>query len=397
MLPLLIFVVYLILGGVSGYDGDELNGKGCPQAFGENCICGKAMYRSYFPDREVFITNCTNTGFRDSKMLNHLDKRTEVLIFTGNHIPSLPWNVFGIWKDYDNLTVVDLSNNGIKEIPGKALHKVKNVERLILNHNDLYIVSTLAHPRVFSNFENLRELHLTNAFTEQIVSQWYLLNLEDIFIGSELSKLKKLHLEQNEIWKISNTKLFCPLKNLMDLHLADNQLTDINFDLDCLENLRHLDIEYNKITNLNNQSLQTIDRVFGNVSSGRSINMKGNPFRCDCEMSPFYHWFMSTTVKISNKEEVRCFDGFPKYNSGIRLTNLKKLDCEYDVDEVEARRYDSSSALIHTLSVIIALMALAFILTVLYMKRDRVFPALKSYTMQYSTIQREDDKVPVNL
>ena len=56
--------------------------------------------------------------------------------------------------------------------------------------------------------------------------------------------------------------------------LADNQLTDINFDLDCLEHLRHLDIEYNKITNLNNQSLQTIDRIFGNVSSGRSINMK---------------------------------------------------------------------------------------------------------------------------
>jgi hypothetical protein len=52
------------------------------------------------------------------------------------------------------------------------------VERLILNHNDLYIVSSLSHPRMFSNFVNLKELHLTNAFTEQIVSQWYLLNLE---------------------------------------------------------------------------------------------------------------------------------------------------------------------------------------------------------------------------
>ena len=32
--------------------------------------------------------------------------------------------------------------------------------------------------RVFSNFIHLEELHLTNAFTEQIVSQWYLLNLQ---------------------------------------------------------------------------------------------------------------------------------------------------------------------------------------------------------------------------
>ena len=42
----------------------------------------------------------TFLGFRDTNMLNHLDKRTEVLIFTGNHIPALPWNVFGIWKVY---------------------------------------------------------------------------------------------------------------------------------------------------------------------------------------------------------------------------------------------------------------------------------------------------------
>jgi hypothetical protein len=394
---LYIFIFSLFVSAVNGYDGDQLNESGCPQAFGESCYCGMGVYRSYFPDRQVFITNCTNTGFKDANMLNHLDKRTEVLIFTGNHIPALPWNVFGVWKDYDNLTVVDLSNNGIKEIPGKSLHKVANVKRLILNHNDLYIVSTLSHPRVFSNFVNLKELHLTNAFTEQIVSQWYLLNLEDIFIGSALSKLEKLHLEQNEIWKISNPKLFCPLKSLMDLHLGDNQLTDINFDLGCLEHLRHLDIEYNKITNFNNQSLQRIDDVFGNASSGRSINMKGNPFRCDCQMKSFYDWFMSTSVKVSNREEVRCFDGFPKYNSGIRLANLKKLDCEYDTDDIEAKRYDSSDALIHTLSVIVALMAIALILTIVYIKRERLFPVLKTYTMQYSSIQKDEDKIPVNV
>jgi hypothetical protein len=52
-------------------------------------------------------------------------------------------------------------------------------------------------------------------------------------------------------------------------------------------------------------------------------------------MKNFYDWFIATNVKISNKEEVRCFDGFPKYNSGIRLTNLKKLSCEYDIDDIE--------------------------------------------------------------
>lgn len=53
--------------------------------------------------------------------------RTEVLLFTGNKIGELPINVFGNVVDYDELTVVDLSNNGITFIPGKAFHKVTHL------------------------------------------------------------------------------------------------------------------------------------------------------------------------------------------------------------------------------------------------------------------------------
>jgi len=387
----------LSLTGVTGYDGDARGIRGCPQVFGEKCQCGLANYRNYFPDREVYMTNCTNTGFTEPSVLEHLPKETEVLIFNGNHIPTLPWNVFGIWKDYENLTVVDLSNNGIKEIPGKTFHKVSNVKRLILDHNDLYIVSSLSHPRVFSNFVNLKELHLTNAFTEQIVSQWYLLNLQDIFIGSGLTKLEKLHLEQNEIWKISNADIFCPLKSLMDLHLGDNQLTDLTINLECLPKLRYLDITYNKMTKLNKQATDKIDEIFGDPDKGRSINIKGNPFKCDCTMRNFYDWFTETKVKISNKKEVRCFNGFPKLNAGLRLTNVRHLECEYDINAIEEERYDSSDALIHSLSVVLALITIALIASLVFYNRERLFSAVKNYSPQYSTIQKEDDKIPVNV
>ena len=52
------------------------------------------------------------------------------------------------------------------------------------------------HPRIFSNFFNLEQLHLTNAFTETIDSQWYLRDLKSTFSMSNLTKIKKLHLEQ---------------------------------------------------------------------------------------------------------------------------------------------------------------------------------------------------------
>lgn len=59
-----------------------------------------------------------------------------------------------------------MSNNKIQEISGKAYHHVKNVQRLILDFNELSIQSQSDHPRVFSNFESLLELHLTDAFED---------------------------------------------------------------------------------------------------------------------------------------------------------------------------------------------------------------------------------------
>ena len=74
------------------------------------------------------------------------------------------------------------------------------VQRLVLNHNNLKISGRYHHRRLLTNFENLEELHLTNAFTEVIDSKWYLDDLKDILLTAQMTKLYKLHLEQNEIW-----------------------------------------------------------------------------------------------------------------------------------------------------------------------------------------------------
>jgi hypothetical protein len=73
--------------------------------------------------------------------------------------------------------------------------------------------------RVFSNFESLVELHLTNAFADNS-SEELAADLHDIFINSDLTKLRKLHLEQNEISHFKDPRLFCELNDLMDLHLS---------------------------------------------------------------------------------------------------------------------------------------------------------------------------------
>ncbi len=80
-------------------------------------------------------------------MLESLPKNTQVLIFNGNNVPNLDWNVLGIWDEHTKLEVIDFTNNRIRDIPGKSFHKVKNVKRLVLDHNNLMISGANLHRR----------------------------------------------------------------------------------------------------------------------------------------------------------------------------------------------------------------------------------------------------------
>jgi Leucine-rich repeat (LRR) protein len=78
-------------------------------------------------------------------MLEFLPDETEVLIFTGNTLGFLFHNLLGLTQEHELLKVIDLSNNNITEISGKAFHKVSNVEILILNHNNLKITGIIKY------------------------------------------------------------------------------------------------------------------------------------------------------------------------------------------------------------------------------------------------------------
>lgn len=48
-------------------------------------------------------------------------EKVAVLIFTGNVLVNLPWNIFGKINEYPNLKVIDMSNNHIRQIRGKSI------------------------------------------------------------------------------------------------------------------------------------------------------------------------------------------------------------------------------------------------------------------------------------
>ncbi|KAL7646539.1 UNVERIFIED_CONTAM: hypothetical protein RMT77_001790 [Armadillidium vulgare] len=309
--------------------GDKRRISGCPDIFHNKCQCRRQPY-PHHESEEQFVVNCTNSRFTDTTMLEYLPEETEVLIFTGNMLNELEDNIFDFNIDHKNLKYIDFSNNHITFIRGQTFHRVKNVETLILNFNDLEITDHYQRNRIFSNFNNLKYLHLTDAFTDRYnASAYYMLSLQDIFIESNLTKLERLHLEQNEIFTIgSNASIFCPLKSLKHLYLSDNKLSDIEFEIDCLKDLNHIDVRYNMISRLSHDAMERLNKFVG-VGNPISVNLKDNPLVCDCRSRDFLEWLLKCSIKMDSIESYICTDGFPRsvVNENIVKVDLQEISC----------------------------------------------------------------------
>lgn len=365
----------------------------CGNNFPKECFCG----RENFEDQMQYIVNCTNAGLTNTSILENMPAKTEILIFTGNKIKELPWNVFGAINDYNYLKIVDMSNNNIQEIRGKTYHHVANVRRLILNHNNLTISRDGSdvnhhHPRVFSNFINLESLHLTNAFADYSspkLSQ----DLHDIFVNSNLTKLQKLHLEQNEISHFKDRKLFCDLPSLRDLHLGDNLLSDINFEVKCLKHLRFLDFTRNHFEYMRAKDLQLLNDIEQqpNRTTNLIVDFGLNPFICDCRIDPFHSWMHTTPVIIRNKEKLSCFRN-QENAEYIMLAEYGKCIDKFSssVDK------HSNAAFLVFLLVVLSITLVGLLLALAYVSRGKVkiwinpMVTTISKKVHYSTIKDED-------
>lgn len=350
------------------------DGTGCPGAFMARCVCGLSLYQG----KNKFVTNCTDTGFTNASVLRFLPESTQVLLFTGNYVKHLPANLFGQLSSFDDLETIDLSNNKINEIDGRAFHRVANLQTLILNHNNLSIVESHRHIRVFSNLKRLQSLHLTNTFADVQDSRWYLVSLESVFLGSKLNLLKKLHLEQNDLRVFSNKRLFCALPSLEQLYLGSNRLTDLDFDLDCLQNITYIDLEFNSIRRLSPNSTALLDRL---TVRNRyfSVRLTGNPFVCDCSFRHFLDWLQTTRVKVREFHSYRCFDGASPRLQNILLSKLRPLLMPCVLATHQRSVVSSgSSVVLPTLLAFLTVFFSVLVAFVVYMYRDIAAKRVKS-------------------
>lgn len=382
-----------IIAILTSLSGATSISKTCGDKFPSECFCGMDKYEGLLQ----YIVNCTNAGLTDTNILKNMPEMTQVLIFTGNIITELPWNVFGAINDYNDLKIVDMSNNHLQEIRGKTYHHVTNVRRLILNHNNLTISRDGSdvnhhHPRVFSNFINLESLHLTNAFADYL-SPKLSEDLHDIFVNSNLTKLQKLHLEQNEISQFKDRKVFCELSSLRDLHLGDNLLKDIGFDVKCLKHLRFLDFRRNRFEYVIDRDLKLLDdlELEPNRTTNLIVDFELNPFLCDCRISSLNRWMQTTPVTVRNKEKLVCL------RSNDYTEYIAKMQYEKCVSTVpSSEKYHSRTAILLFLLTVLVLTLIGLLAALVYLSRDKVKVLISpiattiSKKVHYSTIKNED-------
>lgn len=408
---LAIFLVFISCSLITSNTFALTSSSTCGPKFPNSCSCGHEMYEGSLQ----MIVNCTNSGLKNTSVLEFMPQDVEILIFTGNFIPELPWNVFGSINNYKNLKIVDMSNNHIREIRGKSYHHVQNVERLILNHNNLSISRdddevNHHHPRVFSNFLNLQSLHLTDAFDDNSSPQLSE-DLHDIFMNSQLTKLQKLHLEQNEITHFKDRKVFCDLPSLRDLHLGDNFLKDINFEVNCLKNLRFLDLERNKFDFVKTHDLLLLNELEARPdrTTNLIVDFNLNPFTCDCKISAFRTWIHSTNVTVRNKETLMCFhnkvDPLPileldmtECSAAIAAATIMfttATDNHYNSIHPDTGLARHTATLIFLL-IVLSMILLGLVIALIYVSRDKlkfmITPVFDNVAkkVQYTSIKDED-------
>ena len=241
-----------------------------------------------------------------------------------------------------------------------------------------------------SNFQNLEELYLDNAFGDEERGFNFVEDLMTMLTEAKLSKLRILHLENNQIGQFPHEMVFCSLPNIQRLYLSNNYLSEIRINFTCTSRIRTLDLSFNHIKNLDNISSFYLDHV----TRGFHVNLTGNPFRCDCHMSHFLNWFKRTPLFVINRESYHCHSGYPETNAQKLLTNLTLADLQCDT----YIHSNFKTYLTASYSILIALIIfLCLLLTgLIYSSREHLsstwsqFSSRLSSKRQYTSLEKDE-------
>ncbi|KAL2084815.1 hypothetical protein ACEWY4_020333 [Coilia grayii] len=278
-----------------------------------------------------------------------LPEDTKTLFITGNNIQRLTTDSFP--KPLTNLTEVYLTGNGIEEIDSRVFYNVPNLSLLDLSNNSIREFSAEA----LAPDNTLLTLNLSRS----LYNYSYNGEISRLFINST-PKLSKLDLSNNQMVFLPDS-MFTGLLDLTFLDLRKNSIVSVSSGTLRNPLLSVLDLRDNALRELSNGTLSD----FSTNPGLTDIRMTDNPWLCDCNIVDMQDWLRKSD-QVSDKQSITC-DG-PDYLKGGLLIQVEpsQLKCNYngDLEGVLETSYVF-------LGMVLALIGVIFLL-VLYLNRKGI-------------------------
>ena len=287
--------------------------------------------------------------------------------------------------------------------------RVVRLDRLILDPIKYYTSNCCVHIGLLY-YQPIRELHFSHNYIPkfEILFDFYskiggieyidLSNNSIMHINTKafsfLPYLRKVDLSANNLSYMPG-ETFMANQKLEELYLFNNTFKQLPITLN-MSNLVMLDLRFNRIQYLNQQSMRVVDALHKSrihrqkrISRNKErfhILLEGNPFRCDCEAFEFIQWFV--TSPIFNSSYVCQLDGemIPMTSAAVKAT---EYDCETPKRKLRAI----------LLSTLLPVCTIAAVVTVVVTLHKRYKRKLKQQRLEdkLQIIQANNTRLPFTL
>ncbi|XP_055492045.1 trophoblast glycoprotein b isoform X1 [Leucoraja erinacea] len=286
----------------------------------------------------------------------------ERLFITGNSISTLGAGAFG--QRLEHLLNLNLSDNKIESIEALAFASMPSLRQLDLSNNR---ISTL-HPEAFGGAgggvaspHSLQELNLSRALLNGSVAE----QVSDLLQNGSLANLVHLEMSDNDLFYMP-ARAFSRLTSLRQLQLRNNSFVSFRDTFQDL-NLQLLDLRFNALKTLGNGTMAELSS-----QPQLRVDLRDNPFVCDCGLKDFRAWLQSTD-KVVEKDSLLCSSPESLGNKPVLQARYSDLQCSFQGDMESALQTSYVF-----LGLVLALIGVIFMF-VLYLNRKGIKKWLNNF------------------
>ncbi|XP_072919392.1 toll-like receptor 2 type-2 [Hemitrygon akajei] len=279
--------------------------------------------------RRISITDVSNPNFYKfyslSYLINIFSQLQELSIIRG----SMFYVQCEITEILTFLTYLDVTSNLLHEstlIPETCSSPLPNLKTLILNKNQFTNLQRLS--RMTTRLKNLSNISVThndvllpNGATCTWLQTMKHMDLSHNRLEGNVfeclpESLESLDLSYNSIATVPNLKR---LKNLQEIFLTGNVIASLPEITG--HSLKTVHIDYNEITNINVDLLQSWNLT--------EVKLSNNPFECLCSIQSFSNYIQQTNTKVLNwPDQYRCHVPRKFRDQVIKYLEFSPIECK---------------------------------------------------------------------